>query len=90
MMAPKALQLGLIDQLGSQHDALKAIKKLANIQGSVKLLRVSQPTRLMSLLGADGDVEAPSFAQKTAGFLHEVWVYFSTYQACNSQTTVRQ
>lgn len=91
MMASKALQFNLIDQLGSYNDALDELKKLANIQGRVKLLRVKQPGGIMSLLAGsdDLDVEAPSFAQKVACFLSETWSSFCSHQMMNNQVIHR-
>lgn len=86
MMAPKALKIGLIDRLGSHNDALEELKKLANVQGSVKLLRVSKPGGLMSFLAGNGDfdIDAPSFAQKMACFLSQVWSSFCMHQSSNN------
>ena len=91
MMASKALQFNLIDQLGSYNDALEELKKLAHIKGKVKLLRVKQPSGIMNLLvGNDADdVDAPSFAQKTANFLSETWSSFCLHQMANNQSFYR-
>lgn len=87
MMAPKALKLGLIDQLGSPYDALEELKKIAGIQGDVKIVEVQQPFNLKSLLfGRDeSDNEMPGFAQQTASFLHAVWGHFCRQQSYANQ-----
>ncbi|MBS1988572.1 signal peptide peptidase SppA [Candidatus Dependentiae bacterium] len=89
--ATRAVGLNLIDQLGSYNDALTQLKKLAGIEGDVKLIKAKKPTDLMRyLVGEDDlDVEQSSFAQTTARFLSNVCSSFCTYQAVNNQKIIR-
>lgn len=89
--ATRALGLNLIDQLGSYNDGLAELKKLAGIEGDVKLVKSKKPSDLMQYLLGDGDLEMEqsSFAQITARFLSDVCSSFCRYQAVNNQKVIR-
>jgi len=52
----QALQLGLIDELGSAYNAIKAIKELAIIEGDIEWVKPPKHTSLLSMIsGTDQD-----------------------------------
>ncbi len=89
--ASRALGLKLVDQLGSYNDGLAELKKLAEIEGDLKLIKSKKPSDLMQYILGDNDFEAEqsSFVQTTAHFLSNVWSSFCTYQVVNNQKIIR-
>lgn len=69
----QALALKLIDQVGSESDAIEMLKKQAMIEGEVKLIQPRRPSRLMRLIsseeGADTETNLSSI---TANFIFDV------------------
>ncbi len=89
--ATRALGLKLVDQLGTYHDALEELKKMADIQGPVKLIKSKKPSDLMNYLLGDDDfeLEQSNFAQTTAQFLSDVCSSFCLHQGVNNQKVIR-
>ena len=69
----QALKLKLVDQLGSQQDAIDEIKKQAMIETEVKLIQPRRPSGFMRMFGAqDGTDSDGSFSSLAANFITEV------------------
>lgn len=56
----QALQLGLIDELGSWYAAIKVIKEKALIEGDIEWIKPPQPNSWSTLFGLNQDDESPS------------------------------
>lgn len=86
-MGNQALELKLIDQIGSHRDAIQAIKKLAKIdeKQELKFIPAEKPSGgLMKLLmGSDEEYseEGSSFSSSVAHFLNDVYKSFVHTQA---------
>lgn len=71
----QALQLHLIDKLGTFQDGMSEIKRLAKIKGEVQLVHIKKPSQLMRLItGDDGDVDGEQISAATvvASFIGDV------------------
>jgi protease-4 len=81
----QALELKLIDKLGSITDAIEEIKRLANITTDVKVVQVKKNTGLLRKLLAGGDDDSDttvnSAAATVASFAQQVTEQFIAQQA---------
>lgn len=60
-LATEARQLGLIDEIGYEEDAIEAAKKLAGLTGPVRVVTYSRPIgNLVELLGLTAQSEQPA------------------------------
>ena len=75
----QALQLGLIDELGSSTQALKAIKGRAHIEGDIKWVHAPSRSRLWSIFGGESDDEQSMVSCLANEFLSVVENRYSNY-----------
>lgn len=71
MTGGKALELGLIDEVGSNYDAIRAIKEKAIFEGEIEWIKPSKPFNFWAALTGEGDSMAESLAKLCK-------IYFST------------
>ncbi|MBU1007522.1 signal peptide peptidase SppA [Candidatus Dependentiae bacterium] len=80
----QALSLKLIDQIGSQQDALDILKKEAMVEKEeeIKLVLPPRPSKFMRMFGAEADTDPDSgFSSFMASFVSEVIQKVSTKTA---------
>jgi protease IV len=86
----QALELKLIDQLGTIQDGIDVIKKLAKIETEVKLIQPKKRTSLLKMLTASDDeeygIESHSFAESTGSFISKAYSTFMQQQAVESNS----
>lgn len=83
----QALALKLVDRFGTIQDGIDEIKKMAKIEGEVKLVHPKRPSTIYRLLnsGEDEDYEIESSAStKVATFASDVYSKFMQQQAMNN------
>ena len=69
----QALKLGLIDALGSMSDGIDALKKLAKVDGEIKMVHIKRQSGLMKMvLGDYDDDDGIDLATPIAGFMQRV------------------
>ncbi|KKQ49363.1 MAG: Peptidase S49, SppA [candidate division TM6 bacterium GW2011_GWF2_38_10] len=73
----QALELKLVDTIGSFYDGVAHMKQLLNIDEDeeIKLIRPKKPTSLMTMLGAsdDDDRYQASLSNSAANFIHQTY-----------------
>jgi protease IV len=75
----QALKLKMIDEIGSQQQAIDQLKKLAKIESEIKFIHPKKSSGVMQLFKSDEDEdssEMSDFSSKTADFLHSVYLRF--------------
>lgn len=89
----QALKLKLVDQIGSLNDGIEVMKKLANIQDDVRLVKAKRLrgiARLFSSGDEDGGMRSEAFSEMTASFISSVYSKFVQHQTiANSQLQIR-
>ncbi len=73
----QALKLKLVDQIGSLNDGIEAMKKLANIQDDIKLIKAHRAKGLARLFSSKHE----TLSEVTASFMSSVYSKFVQYQA---------
>lgn len=85
----QALKLKLIDQIGSQQDAIEKLKKEAVIEEEIRLVKPKQPSKFAQLFGGAEDTgNEPSFSSFIASFVAEVVQKVSTKLTMHNQPKV--
>lgn len=86
----QALKLKLVDQFGNLQDGINEMKKLAKIDGEIKLIKPKRISNLYKLLGSDDDEYGTEskFSYKLATFASEVYSKFIQQQALNNTINV--
>ena len=86
----QALELKLIDQLGTIQDGIDIIKKLAKIETEVKLIQPKKRTSLLKMLTSADDeeygMESRSFAENAGVFASKAYSTFIQQQAVESNS----
>jgi len=80
----QALKLKLIDKIGSYHDAIAEIKKLAKIKEEIQLVHPKRTSSIMRLFSSDddfGDDQSFTMADSAARFASTVYSKFLMHQA---------
>ena len=77
----QALKLKLIDKIGSYHDAIAEIKKLANIDQEIQLVHPKRSSSVMRYLLGDDEFGDDQYASSVARFASTVYNKFLIYQA---------
>lgn len=83
----QALELKLVDRFGNIQDGIEEIKKLAKIDGEVKLIHPKRPSNLARLFGSGEEDDfgtESSYSGKLASFASEVYSKFWQQQAMNN------
>ncbi len=84
----QALELKLIDQLGTLQDGIDVIKKLAKIETEVKLIHPKKGSGLLHMLTSSDEeeygMESRSFAENVGSFASKVYSTFMQQQAVES------
>ncbi len=78
----QALDLKLIDKLGSMTDAIDEIKRLLETDEEIKLVQAKKQQGLLKMLGGEDDfgTESMSFSNVLASFMSDVWTLFTLKQ----------
>lgn len=86
----QALELKLIDKLGSFNDAIDEIKKIAEIEDEIKLVANKKPTGLMRLVsgGDEFGQESLSLPDAFASFLYAIYTKFSHLQTHHNSSLI--
>ena len=85
----QALKLKLVDRFGNLHDGIDEMKKLAKIDGDVKLIKPKRPSNIYKLLGSGEDEEYETESKisgKIATFASEVYSQFLQQQALQNNS----
>jgi protease-4 len=83
----QALDLKLIDQLGTLEDGIDVIKKLAKIETEVKLIHPQKTSTFLRLFGADDEeygMEGRTVAESVGSFASQAYSTFMHQQASES------
>jgi protease IV len=80
----QALDLKLIDKLGTMSDGIDEIKKLLETDEEIKLIHAKKQQSLLRMLSGSEDddfgSDSMSFAASVASFMHDVWTAFTLKQ----------
>lgn len=85
----QALELKLIDQIGTLQDGIDEIKKLAKIDTEVKLVQPQKHSGLLKLLGTEDDdygIESKSISEKVGSFASKAYSTFLNEQKVESNS----
>ncbi len=85
----KALELKLIDQIGSHQEAVEEIKKLAEIEEEIKFVQPKQPSAFARFFGAgdeDYDSQQHDFSSSIANTLCTIYEKFMAKQKAENHT----
>ncbi|MFA5074579.1 MAG: signal peptide peptidase SppA [Candidatus Babeliales bacterium] len=78
----QAIKLKLIDQIGSQQDAIDKIKELAKITTEIRFIKPAKPSIFSKIFEQDDtDTQVSNFSEVTANFLNDVYKKFMLKQA---------
>ncbi|MCF7799453.1 signal peptide peptidase SppA [Candidatus Babeliales bacterium] len=81
----QAIKLKLIDQIGSQQEAIDKIKELANITTEIKFIKPAKPSVFAKMFEQDDtDTNISNFSDVTAGFLNDVYKKLMLKQAAEN------
>lgn len=85
----QALKLKLVDKFGNLQDGIEVMKKLAKIDGDVKLIKPKRLSNIYRLLGGSEDEEYGAeckISNKVATFASEVYSQFLQHQALQNNS----
>jgi protease-4 len=88
----QALELKLVDRFGNIQDGIDEIKKLAKIEGEIKLVHPKRQSNLSRLLGSGDDEDygtESKYSEKMATFASEVYSKFREQQELNNSINIR-